>query len=305
MPPWKLKAAVQGALSLLPDPQRWNRVLQTYVTHSLDLSDEYFLEKWAQAERHVALAERLRGTVAGARIIELGTGWFPIIPIGLALSGAGAVWSVDAQDLLAHERVVATLRQYHKLLVRGWVTLRPDGVEQRLDDLLARADRLDARALLAELGITSMVADARAIDLPAGSIDMFVSNNTLEHIPRQVIADIFREFRRLAATDALGSHYVDMADHYAGFDRSISVYNFLQYSDKAWKRYNNSLQYQNRLRVSDFRALHRDSGWQVIEEDNVSEPVEVLRALTLAPEFRRYDEDDLRVFKTWMLSRPV
>jgi hypothetical protein len=302
MPPWKLKAAVQGVLSLLPEPQRWNRLLQTYVTRSLDLTETYFLEKWQQAARHVEHAGR-RGGIAGARVMELGTGWFPIVPVGLALSGAASVVSVDLQDLLRQDTVLATLRMYRDLHAGGRLAL-PADAGSRLEALCAAAERREARAVLAELGVTSLVADARAIDRPAGGVDLFVSNNVFEHIPRQVLVDILREYRRLAAAGALMSHYIDLADHYAGFDRSISVYNFLRYSEQRWRLYNNQLQYQNRLRASDFRAMHREAGWRVIAEDATREPAEVLRAIPLADEFRRYDEDDLLVYKVWMLATP-
>src|SRR4030095_4374271 len=103
MPPWRLKAAVQGALSLLPEPQRWNRFLQSYVTGSLELGDAYFIEKWQQAAHHAEHAAR-RGGIAGARVMELGTGWFPIVPVGLALAGAARVDTVDLHDLLRHDK---------------------------------------------------------------------------------------------------------------------------------------------------------------------------------------------------------
>ena len=302
---WKFKAAVQNALSLLPAPQRWNHFFQTYVTRPLELSEDLFRCKWAVCERHVAVARRWRDGVEGARVIELGTGWFPIIPVGLALSGARAVWSVDVEDLLTRRSVVATLRQYHQLLGDGRVNPSCAHAKRRIAAVLERAGRLDAHEMLAELGITYLVADARAIDLPAGSIDLFVSNNTFEHVPRHVLTGILREFRRLAAPGALSSHHIDMVDHYANFDRSISIYNFIRYSERDWRRYNNPLHYQNRLRVSDFRALHQDCGWQVLEEDSARKSSEVLRGLPLAPEFRRYDEADLLVYESWISSRAV
>ena len=50
---WVVKATIQGVLSLLPDAQRWNRLLQTYVTGSIEMSDEQFLTRWRHAERHI------------------------------------------------------------------------------------------------------------------------------------------------------------------------------------------------------------------------------------------------------------
>lgn len=307
MPPWIVKAAIQGTLSRLPNPQRWNRLFQKYVTRSLDLADDYFLEKWSQCERHVANYRRHTGEEpdVGFRALELGTGWFPITPIGLALSGATEVVSIDLQDLLAHERVVETLKRYGRHIASGRITAAAPDAIGRIEHLLDRAPELSAREMLAELGIRARLADARDSGLPDDSIDLICSNNTLEHIPRGVIVDIFREFRRLLAPGGLMSHHIDLADHYANFDRSITVYNFLKYSQRLWPLFNNDLQYQNRLRIADFRDIHAEAGWEILGEDNDAESLDVLRSVRVAPEFQRYSEEDLAVYSTWMTARPA
>lgn len=303
MPPWKIKAAVQGVFSLLPQPQRWNRYLQTYVTRSLDLTDERFLNKWAHAERHARHAD-LIGGIARARVMELGTGWLPIVPTGLALAGAESVETLDLHNLLRRDDVIGVLEAYERLIGSGAVDL-PSPARSRLAAARAKAGAMTAEGLLEELLVKTRVGDSRVIPLPDGSIDLFVSNNVLEHIPRDVLVDIFREFRRLASPNAVMSHYIDLADHYAGFDRSISAYNFLRYSEREWRWFNNALHYQNRLRASDYRAIHKEAAWTVVDEELQREASDALRRIPLAPEFRRYSEDDLLVYGCWMVSKPA
>jgi len=48
-----------------------------------------------------------------------------------------------------------------------------------------------------------------------------------------------------------------MTDHYAHFDKSISSYNFLKFSDTSWRLIDNGIQPQNRLRVFDFEAIYQ------------------------------------------------
>ncbi len=301
---WIVKAAVQGVLSRLPNPQRYNGLLQTHVARSLTMSDQDFIAKWRHLNGHLGSFRRhgppgQRSFVA----LELGTGWFPIVPVGLALSGARSVYTVDPESLLTQERLRFTLERYARFVATGEATFESASVSERLERLIASAERRSKSELLAELGIVPIVGDARNLGIESGSIDMICSNNTLEHIPRAVIAGIFREFQRLAAPDAVMSHHIDLSDHYAHFDRSITVYNFLKFSDRVWPLFNNRLHYQNRLRVSDFRALHRETGWQILEEDNVSEPLSVLRSITLAKRFRSYREADLAVRTAWITSR--
>ena len=302
---WYLKAAIQGALSRLPQPQRWNRLLQRYVTRSLQLRDEYFLHKWRQCERHLATFHSAGGAAEGYTAVELGTGWFPIVPVGLALCGARRVLSIDTRPLLRRAQLIATLEHYRRHLMAGSLVL-PDGQTERAQHCLAALLERPASAehLLRRLGVELLITDARRIDLPSGQIDLFISNNTLEHIPRDVLVEVLREFRRLGRSDAVMTHFIDLADHYASFDPSITVYNFLRFSEQRWRLFNNQLHYQNRLRVSDYRRIHAEAGWQLMAEENTSAPVETLRSVPLAPEFRHYREEDLAVYGTWMSSRP-
>jgi hypothetical protein len=305
MPHWMLKAAVQGTLSLLPQPQRWNRLLQRHVTRSLDLQDDRFLAKWSQGERHVEHIQRYSPDRAGDFVaLELGTGWFPIIPIGLALAGASTIHTVDMHDLTDRERTIATLERFATLLESRQIAFANPHAQTRARELLARARGMNGHELLAALGIRAIIGDARSLELPSASVDLICSNNTLEHIPAEVIASMFTEFRRLLGPPGLMSHFIDMADHYALFDREITRYNFLRWPEPAWRLFNNDLHYQNRLRLADFRALHEQRGFEVLEEENRKEPLEVLRSVPLADRFAGYDEEDLAVYDSWMVSRP-
>lgn len=306
MPNWKFKALIQGTISRLPDPQRWNRLFQKYATGSLSLDDDYLISKWRQAAQHARHYRDHGGATGSFCALELGTGWFPINPIGLALSGASRVYTIDRQALFQKAQLTEVLQRYRDLIEQGRIEPADGGQAERLAAALdvAGDETLGAPELLEMLGVRSIVGDARATSLETGSIDLICSNNTLEHIPGDVIAGIFGEFRRLLKPGGLMSHHIDLSDHYSHFDRSITVYNFLRFSQKAWQRYNNDLLYQNRLRLSDYSALHDQGGWQVIGEESQRKPPGELRSVPLAEEFRDHDPMDLAVYNTWMLSVP-
>jgi hypothetical protein len=303
---WLVKAAVQGAVSRLPQAHRLNGLLQRYVTRSLELDEARFMKKWRQAQRHLR-AHYLHGGRAPAldTVIELGTGWYPIVPLGLALSGARRVLSFDLVPLLDPARVLGTLKMYRRLAHAGRLpALEPDACD-RIDEVLARAAGRSAQWLLEAFGVCVRRADARRTGLPEGSVDLFVSNNTLEHVPGDVLSGVFREFHRVGHEGSVMSHFIDMADHYAGFDPSITVFNYLKYSSRTWALFNNRLQFQSRLRLPDYRALHRETRWLILEEDLHAEPAALLRQVELAQEFRALDEEALRVTEAWITSGPA
>lgn len=298
MSSWMLKAAVQGVVSRLPKSRQLNGLLQQR-TRSLVLTDERFSGKWVQACRHIANA----GSTTPPRcVVELGTGWYPTVPIGLALQGVQRVITIDLEPLFDRQRTLEVLRRYQDFAASGRIELSSTA-GRLLDEALKDSHGRTAVELLRSMGVESQQIDARDTGLPEGSVDLFVSNNTLEHIGGPMLEEIFCEYARIAAPDATMSHFIDMADHYAGFDRSISVFNFLQFGPQTWRLFNNRLQYQNRLRLSQYRKIHEDAGWTVTQQDPHREPLEVLRSVALSSGFRHFGEDDLRVSSAWMCSQ--
>ena len=285
MASWLLKAAVQGAISPLPGRDRLNHLLQRHITGSVMLTDEMFERKLAQCERHLESYRAQRGTLPG-HVLELGTGWYPIVPIGMIRAGVDRVTTVDVNPLSDLSRSRAALEMF--------------GPELQAD--LAATN---AAELLNPLGIRVLVRDVRDCGLDPESVDLFVSNNTFEHIPPPVLREILAEFRRLASPGAVMDHFIDMSDHYAHFDRSITEFNYLRYSDRTWRLFNNRLQYQSRLRISDYRRLTVGAGFRIVAEDGERGPLEALESITLDSRFRHYSEQDLAVLRCWLTAVTV
>jgi SAM-dependent methyltransferase len=144
--------------------------------------------------------------------------------------------------------------------------------------------------LAPRLGIEYLAPrDARLTGLPDGSVDFVSSTDTCEHIPEDDLARIFAECHRLLRPGGAFSCRIDLADHYASFDRSLSRYNFLRFSDRAWSLVNSPLHFQNRLRAPDYLRLVREAGFELVVErpsGPSAEGLEELRGLSLARRFR-------------------
>jgi len=308
MPSWLLKATVQGAISPLPGCDRLNYLLQKHVTGSLALTAEVFERKVAQCRRHLASYREVRGEgAAPALALELGTGWYPIVPVGLVLAGAKSVLTIDVSPLLDLERTVRVLELYAAQLRSGRLEallgpIAPDRAEAVLAAAGERTGQRDAAELLGRVGVRALVGDARASGLAAGSVELFVSNNTFEHIPPDVLRQLMAEFARLAAEGAVMDHFVDMSDHYAHFDGSITEFNYLRYPDRLWRLFNNRLQHQNRLRIVDYRRIIEQAGFALVAEEAERGAPEELAALKLARAFRGYAPEDLLVLRCWLTA---
>jgi len=169
----------------------------------------------------------------------------------------------------------------------------PAVVEERL----ARLAGLGRPAeILAASGIDYRApADATRTGLAAGSIDLVFSNSVLEHVPPSVLEGLMLETSRILRPGGLALHGVNCGDHYAYFDRSISPINYLRYTEREWRRWNNDLQYQNRLRPADFLASAERAGLEVVEARWRARPelLEALKTLPVASEFARYPREQL------------
>jgi SAM-dependent methyltransferase len=272
------KAALQRGMGFVPQGERLNYLFQRHVARSLPADESVFRRKFARAEQHLrAYQEHGPGKPpADAIFWEFGVGWDLAIPLSFAALGVGRQVLVD---------------------------IRPSARVELVNDSLAHLD-LDPVHSLAELeerfGIEYLAPrDARATGLAAESVDFVSSTDVCEHVPGDDLAAIFRECRRLLRPGGAFSCRIDLQDHYAYFDRSLSKYNFLRYSDGGWRLVNSPLHFQNRLRSPDYLRLVREAGFEIVVErpsGPTEEGLEELRRLPLAPPFRNgYTPEELGV----------
>jgi hypothetical protein len=99
MKKWILKAIVQKTISFLPFGNRVNYFFQKYVTKGVRLSDEYFLDRLEHGRVHIKSYQQHSGNTIPKQTLEIGTGWYPIVPICLFLVGAEKIYSVDISFL--------------------------------------------------------------------------------------------------------------------------------------------------------------------------------------------------------------
>jgi SAM-dependent methyltransferase len=291
---WLAKAALQKGLGVLPQGERLNYVFQRRVLRSLPAGDGALRQKFSRATQHLGAYEKHGPGVPAteATFYEFGAGWDLAIPVAYALLGVGRQVLVDIRPSARVELVNDSLASYERLL--GEL----EGVARRelrsLGGPISRLDELEGR-----FGIRYLApCDARGTGLPAESLEFVSSTDTCEHIPGADLAEIFRECFRLLRPGGAFSCRIDLQDHYAYFDRSLSRYHFLRYSDRAWSLVNSPLHYQNRLRSPEYLQLVRDAGFELVVE-KPSGPSEEgrteLARLPLAERFRDFTPDELGV----------
>lgn len=281
---WKLKAAAFKALDLVPFGTQAHFLSQRYLTRTWP-RPHHWLTPYVGVAATVLDAFRHHGPgdASSATFLEIGAGRDLAAPIALRLMGAGRVIAVDIQriaklDLINHAAAVIA-SELGKLapVFSSWAELEAFGILYSAPHDLVRRP-------------------------PSEPIDAFISNEVLEHIPPAALQEVLIAARSALKPGGLSIHSIDYSDHYAR-DGGVSRYSFLMYSDADWSRYNSGLNYVNRLRHSDYLAMHENAGLAVIDVETYSEQIPAEIRSSLAPQFERYDYDDLRTMRARIISR--
>lgn len=307
MAKWILKAIVQKTISYFPMKENVNFLFQKYVTKGVRLNDEHFGYKLDAARDHIKFYAKY-GNVAKeqATVLELGTGWYPIVPAMLFLTDFKATVSIDISNWMNVERQITAftriLEYYDKGLLQQYATdINPDKIEI-LREICRQNSTRTVAEINAKIGLQYRIIDATQLDFEDRHFDFICSNNTFEHVYEEVLFRILKEFKRVLKPNGIMSHFIDLSDHFAHMDGSINIYNFLRYSKARWSLIDNSIQPQNRLRWKDYLKMYEDLEIPIREEAIREGSPELLADVPLHPEYADYTARELAISHGYIIS---
>ena len=245
-------------------------------------------------------------SISGATMCEIGTGWYPIMPVCFYLAGSRQIFSTDIHHNISESAALKAIVALEPHLTDIAQVARVGGsVVRERYNRLKNATGLDA--MLDTAGITYWHGhqNGRMNGVPARSIDIAFSNNVLEHVPANEIIALARDTAAALKPGGVVSHAVACNDHYANFDSEISFINFLQYSDEDWRKWDNGLLWQNRLRAPDFLSLCETPATPIAYRHDHTHPgsIDAIRNMRLDDRFRRYSIEDLAVTSLHIIAR--
>ncbi|MCK4818489.1 class I SAM-dependent methyltransferase, partial [bacterium] len=232
---WKTKAKIMKACALLPAGGGIYRFIQKTFGR---LKADPMSRIPAQVDMARWILE-MGGKVDGKNFLEVGTGHYPIVPIGFFLCGAEKVVTVDLHRRLDFGILKKSLEwmaenrdelvgYYDKVTERAVFDKRMD----LIDGLKDKPEKFLSKANIQYLA----PADAANTGLPDACMDYHISTTVFEHIPREDIERILIEAKRILKKDGIAIHFIDLSDHFQHQDNSITRINFLEYSEKEWDK---------------------------------------------------------------------
>lgn len=304
---WILKASVQKLISLMPYRQKLNYFFQKNITGGVILSDSLFETKLQHCKQHLDAFQKY-GVTTLSKTFELGTGWYPVVPVGLYLYGADEIYTTDISKLITPKNFKICLEKYIKYYNCGRLkifisNIKKNRIEKIKQVLQSDVQKYPVESLLTELNIHYIPGTVFKTGSKESYFNLIHSNNTLEHISQKELGKILLLFKKMISKDGISNHFIDLSDHFSHLDKSISPYNFLKYSDAAWKFIDNSIQPQNRLRINDYRNLFYETGWNIIAEELSSGEKEKLKQKHLAKKYKTSALPDLLVTHALVTTR--
>jgi SAM-dependent methyltransferase len=245
------------------------------------------------------------GPCRGRKVLEIGSGWEPLIPLLHYLSGAEIVYLTDLRRLLDKNTFKAAVQSMQRK--RETITQALRLSNEEFQSALAYDEQASLDAILQRFRLSYLApCDCRSLPMPEESLDVVFSNAVLEHIPREIIAAILKEGRRILKPEGKMLHVVDNSDHWQHNDSSISRINFLTLSDWVFRlTYINSIRYQNRLRHSEYLSLLEECGLRIVRQDGKVDAgaMRDLPHLKLAPRFRQFSPQDVCTITSCLLAQ--
>lgn len=303
MEKWKYKAKIMHYAGIKPVDKLYY-LYQKHISKSLTHSSENFLAlwQWKVLNHLVKIIKYGKVPVDSAVFYEYGAGWDLLAPFGFSIitrdSGKFQYICVDLNKFMHKELVYGTVHYYNILADAMNKKLQDNNMPFRIRSTHIDTDINIIKYLLLHNIVYKAPYDARQTDIESGSVDYIITNTVLHQIPIEDVKSILKECYRILKCGGIYSLNVSYMDMYTNFDKKITVYNYLKFSNEEWKQYSPPLHYQNRMRHCDYVKIFQDCGFEIIEEipaPILESDIEIIKNMKIANCFRNYSLEDLAI----------
>ena len=176
-------------------------------------------------------------SLQGTNCVEIGSGWLPIFPYFLLFEGN--VNKVATYDIHQH---------YQKNKIKA------------LNRIFIEKYNLDTSHFIGEYSLPNAIEyfPKKSIETaPLANTKFVISRFVLEHVPPDIIESIHKTLSEKLSENDYILHLISPSDHRAYTDKSISLYDFLQYSQKEWDTIQTKFDYHNRLRLPQYLTIFK------------------------------------------------
>ena len=218
--------------------------------------------------------------VANKNILEIGSGWMPIMPYFFKQLGeAGNSYTYDINE------------HYDNVYI--------DELNSIFENNYGLTDKNSFKGKYNFPEFVKYFPNSNVITSElANGIDIIFSRFVLEHVTPSDLKAMHERFYNQYDENTMILHFISPSDHRAYSDKSISHYDFLQYSQKEWDNIQTKFDYHNRLRLPQYLDVFSKAGFEIIhleydKVDTSSKKYEKFKQLKIHSDFMSYSEEEL------------
>jgi hypothetical protein len=275
----KFKSYLFHALELLPRSQGDNlyHFLQNlFFEHDLEQKINASYNTYKTVEQ---VTERNRIRMQDKVIVEIGSGWLPLMPYFFKYMGKAS--RVKSYDLNKHYQK-KNIKKLNKTF------------SQNFDQLIKVSEKSDF--LLPE-GLEYFPKTDITNDDISGA-DFIFSRFVLEHVRPEIIREMHSKFKKELNPGSYIIHLISPSDHRAYSDKNLSLQDFLRFSKEEWDQVQTRFDYHNRLRLPEYLDIFKNLKYEIVDltydKPSVdSENYKKFKKLTLHKDFVGYTEEEL------------
>jgi len=226
-----------------------------------------------------SLSEKLNIPIQNSTVLEIGSGWLPIMPYFFIYKGLAS--KVYTYDLNKH---------YQPKAIANFNAVFSNAFHKEIKPF-----SLNNYPLPQEV---SYFPNQNIIEASLPKQAIVFSRFVLEHVTPKDIVAMHEKFKNELEAGSYVVHFISPSDHRAYSDHSLSLQDFLQYSQQEWDAIQTKFDYHNRLRLPQYLKIFNDLGFEIIHQssDSVKEgskQQEMFQKLVLHPDYKNYTEQEL------------
>jgi predicted SAM-dependent methyltransferase len=210
------------------------------------------------------------------KIAELGSGWVPIFPYQLIIDGKAK--KVDTYDINEHfnNKEIEQLNSFSA---------------SNHDVVFEKKGKYNL------LKGVSYFPKTNICDGDLKDIDLVLSRFVLEHVTPKDLFEIHDFLYSNLKPGGLVLHLISPSDHRAYTDSSLSLQDFLKYSEEEWNQIQTKFDYHNRLRLPQYlEILSKNFEILYFEHDEIntdSDSYKKFRKLKIHEDFSSFSDQEL------------
>lgn len=185
-------------------------------------------------------------SVKDKKVIEIGSGWFPMMPYFMLYLGRAK--EVSTYDLNRHFSDKNSERLNKIFCLEYGVAINPDPKNPyKLPQQI------------------QYHPNTNLINANLPEADLVFSRFVLEHVKPGDILEMHRKFRKELKPGTIIIHLISPSDHRAHVDPTLSLQDFLRYSEQEWNRKQTKFDYHNRLRLPQYLEIFKKAEVEILE----------------------------------------